>query len=54
MKALSKDRKRRYASAIALGSATHYEAPGLSSGQKVVDGDLANNRPVQDDGDVLT
>jgi hypothetical protein len=33
---------------------SHYEPPGLSSGRKVVDGDLAKGHPVQDDGDVLT
>jgi len=36
------------------GRVTHYEPPGPTSGQKVVDGDMANDRPVQDDGDVLT
>jgi hypothetical protein len=32
----------------------HVAGPGLSSGQKVVDGDLANDGTVQDNRDVLT
>ena len=36
------------------GRGTHHEPPGLSSRQKVVDGDLAKDRSVEDDGDVLT